>query len=96
MTTPEDLLALADRVVASNMTCNALDVEIELALFQPTSQHKAVRANNAGTKVIYTYTNGEEITCWADDWTMPRRREETLAVLRHRAHLQANPDTGQN
>lgn len=52
---------------------NALDVRIEVALFKPDAAYKAVRANNAGTKCIYTMADGSDVTCWAPDWTMDRK-----------------------
>ena len=61
---------------------NALDVEIEIALFKPSYEWRSVRANDAGTKVIYTDTEGDEYTFWPKDWSMRCNRKETLAALR--------------
>ena len=61
---------------------NALDVEIEIASFQPDRMYKSVRANAAGTKLIYTTQTGEKETCWAWDWTLnAENREAAIASL---------------
>jgi len=88
MTTPtkEQLLALADRVEQATAADNGLDVEIEIALFRPGSVYTDVRANAAGSKVIYTDRAGNDVTCWSEDWTMEPRRSSTAAALRARAH----------
>ncbi len=39
------------------------------ALFVPGERPKAIRANNAGTKVIYSTDDGHDETCWAQEWT---------------------------
>lgn len=67
-----DLHALAGRVEAGKGTSNALDVEVEIALFRPDELYLGVRANAAGTKVIYTDHGGNEATHWARDWTADR------------------------
>ena len=48
---------------------NDYDVLCEIALFEPDAKSHSIRANAAGTKVIYTDHDGEETTCWARDWT---------------------------
>lgn len=68
---------------------NALDVRIEIALFQPCSRYMSARANNAGTKAIYTDRGGKKSTHWAEDWTMTR--EDTADSLRA-AIMKANND----
>jgi hypothetical protein len=68
---------------------NALDVLCEVALFTPSTAMKAVRANNAGTKVVYTDAAGNDVTCWAMDWTANDRRHVTAAALRARAAMEA-------
>lgn len=71
---------LIERLERATGVDTALDVEIEIALFNPDV---AVRTNSAGTKVIYTKRDGTEVTHWADDWTLgPERRARTLALLR--------------
>lgn len=62
---------------------NDLDVLIEIALFEPDDVYLTVRANGAGTKVIYGLDGGSEETCWAYDWTMyPNRSLAQLEELR--------------
>jgi hypothetical protein len=78
-----DLVELAKRVEAAKHTVNTLDVQVEIALFKPGTAYKAIRANNAGTKVIYTDAAGNDVTCWADDWTLgTARRKATAAAIR--------------
>ena len=86
----ETLLALADRVDAAKASDNALDVLVEVALFKPSPKAVAIRPNAAGTKVIYTDSDGHETTHWPWDWThqslgMWHRRAHTAAALRARA-----------
>lgn len=76
------LLALAERVSSGRGCDNALDVEIEVAVFD--EPHIAVRANAAGTKVIYT-KGGKDMTHWAPDWT--KDRAGTAAALRAHAAI---------
>lgn len=76
---PAVLRELIERVEAGERS-NELDVRIEVALFRPDSFHRSVRANAAGTKVIYTSIAGHDSTHWADDWT--QRPARTLASLR--------------
>lgn len=61
---------------------NALDVLVEVALFEPCEAYSAVRPNNAGTKLIYTRTDGSRETCLAWDWTQPSNRRKTIALLK--------------
>lgn len=82
------LLDLAARCESATGPDNALDVLIEVALFDPGSGWAACRANSAGTKVIYTRPNGMEMTLWANDWTMGDRRKETAAAIRARAQIE--------
>lgn len=67
-----DLRELAERVANGKGCDNALDVEIEVALFTPDLESIAVRANAAGTKVIYSNRCGTESTHWAEEWTADR------------------------
>ncbi|MCO6050890.1 hypothetical protein NGM99_13985 [Mesorhizobium sp. RP14(2022)] len=78
-----DLASLIERVEKCARLDNALDVEIEVALFEPDDVTKSCRPNNAGTKVIYTHVNGRETTYRADDWTM----NKPYALKRLRAAL---------
>jgi len=74
---------LADRVEAATRCDNALDVLCEVALFKPGTCYRAIRANAAGTKVVYTDHTGNDVTCWAGGWTANRTRSlETAAALR--------------
>lgn len=62
---------------------NRTDILIELALFKPDKNYVSARANNAGTKVIFTRTDGQQETCWAYDYTLtPERRTKCIALLR--------------
>jgi hypothetical protein len=85
MTTPEQLTKLAERVGRLDRSNNAIDVLVELAMFKPGTCYTACRANNAGTKVIFTDRAGNDITSWADDWTIAARRKATAATLLARA-----------
>lgn len=77
---------LADAVERARRSDNFLDVKVEIALFKPGRVFSAVRANNAGTKVIYTDPAGNDVTCWAQDWTYnPALRASAAARLRARA-----------
>lgn len=69
MTSKQDILALADRVDASHGSSNEIDVLVEVALFKPNSVYTSIRANTAGTKVIYTDRAGNQVTCWAEEWS---------------------------
>lgn len=83
-------LNLAQQVRACDLSNNALDVLIEVALFQPGTAYTAARPNAAGTKVIYTDRAGNEVTFWAEDWTTHRRRKSTIEALIN-ASQQARP-----
>ena len=61
---------------------NSLDVLVEIARFIPNNVYTGIRANDAGTTVIYTDQAGNEVTCWAQDWTTARNRQATLEALR--------------
>lgn len=60
---------LIDRLTAGERS-NALDVLIEIAVFRPDASWSAIRANCAGTKVIYTDADGYDATFWARDWSL--------------------------
>jgi len=75
--------SLAARCESATGPDNTLDVLIEIALFKPNSVYTAVRANNSGSKVIYTDHVGNDVTCWAEDWTISQyARDETAAILK--------------
>ena len=91
-----DLMELASHVGSASRSDNVLDVLVEVELFQPDSIYTVCRANAAGTKVIYTRTDGSKETCWAPDWTAsPESRAEAAEALgllaRVRAHLGTRP-----
>lgn len=67
MTPSDDLQRLVERIEGGERS-NALDVDIEVALFEPCGSWKAARPNAAMTKVIYTDKNGVDSTHWAPDW----------------------------
>lgn len=79
-----DPITLAARVEALTgpRGHNALDVLCEVALFKPDASSKAIRANDAQTKVVYTNHDGSEHVCWAYDWTTGENRRATVAALR--------------
>jgi len=77
-------MLLSDRVEALKGPDNAIDVLVEVALHDGPGQH-SIRANNAGTKVIYTrVSDGKEETCWAEEWTANHRIDRTILMLRSR------------
>lgn len=79
---PNELIAKLERADGPD---NALDVLVEVALFQPSEIWPKCRANAAGTKVIYTNQWGAEHTFCARDWTMLPLKSEALASLRARS-----------
>lgn len=64
-----DHSALIERLEAGERG-NELDVLVEVATFEPDDVFASCRANNAGTKVIYTRHTGEESSHLAYDWTL--------------------------
>lgn len=86
MSRAETFIALAERVRRlGSRGDNSLDVQCEIALFEPGTAYTGVRSNDAGTKVIYTDRAGNDVTCWSEDWTVLARRDSTIAALRTRA-----------
>lgn len=79
---PETITSLIEKLEAGKRS-NEIDIAIELATFVPDEVCKSVRVNNAGTKVIYSYRDGTEQTCWARDWSLYPK--DTLAILRARS-----------
>ncbi len=61
---------------------NALDVQIEVALFEADEQTFDAVPNAAGTKVIYANRDGSFSTHWAPDWSL--KREQAIKALRAR------------
>ena len=81
--TAAELNALAERVDGlRGKPDNSIDVLCEVALFSPGSTYTAIRANDRGTKVIYTDKAGNDVTCWAMEWTARDRQALTAAALR--------------
>ncbi len=76
-------VSLIERLEMGKGYDNSLDVLVEIALFKPGKIYASIRANAAGTKVIYTQHTGQEVTCWAEDWTA--NRPATIAALRARS-----------
>lgn len=88
-----EMLELAERVEAlKGRSDNAVDVLCEVALFDPSENCIGCRANNAGTKVVYSYVDGTEATYRAEDWTMDPMT--TAAALRARHHLENSDAQG--
>ena len=85
MTTKAQLTQLAERVQKMDEADNSVDVLVEVALFKPGTCYTACGSNTAGTKVIYTDRAGNNVTCWAEDWTVAARRKSTAAALLARA-----------
>jgi len=80
-----DLNDLADRVEKLKAADNAVDVLVEIALFEPSETSVAIRPNAAGTKVIYSYADESSMTYWAEEWTGAAYKQETCRLLRERA-----------
>lgn len=79
------LEALAVRVETLTKSSNAIDVLCEIALFDSDRALRSIRANDAGTKVIYTTHDGTDATSWAYDWTFDApTRANTAQLLRAR------------
>ena len=78
MTDREELL---ERLRLNDAPDNALDIAIDLALFKPDEQHKSVRANDAGTKLVYTRRTGGTDTFLARDHTLNSASRAIAASL---------------
>jgi|GEM_PF-6603945 len=70
---------LIERLEAGERS-NALDVLVEVALFEADEIYFDAVANNAGTKVIYAKRDGSFQTAWAPDWSL--RSEMAIEALR--------------
>jgi hypothetical protein len=78
---------LIEKLRANTGPSNALDMEIDIALFKPDAMHVAVRANEAGTKLVYTRHDGRTDTYWANDHTLDDvSRELAIEQLRALSH----------
>lgn len=74
-----DLIKKLERAKSGS---NELDVLIEVALFKPDDECVSCRANNAGTKVIYTRRDGSERTYCAYEWTREPLKSRALIILK--------------
>lgn len=73
---------LLSRLQSAEPPSNALDVLVEVALFETDSRVQSCRANSAGTKVIVSVTRtGREVTCWAREWSEEPLRSQAIAAL---------------
>lgn len=62
---------------------NELDIAVDIALFHPDERHDAVRANAAGTKLVYTRRGGGTDTFLATDHTLNETtRRNAIALMR--------------
>lgn len=76
-------MTLIDKLSRLDGPCNRTDVLVELAFFRPDENYKSARANDAGTKIVFTKTDGKNETCWPMDYTLtPERRSKCIALLR--------------
>lgn len=76
-------MTLIERLEAASGPDNALDVLVEVAMFNPNGvPFSSCRSNAAGTKVIYTDRAGNDVTCWAAPWSEEPRRSTAIAALR--------------
>lgn len=74
---------LIERVRKSRSTSNALDIEIDVALFKPDSEYVSVAPNSAGTKLVFRLADGTTRTHWAEDHTLTgESRDRAIALLK--------------
>ena len=96
MTRADTLTRLADRVEGARGMDNALDVQVEIALFQPCQAYASIRANAAGSKTICTDHSGRDMTFWARDYTISAgNRRQAAAALRAHAALDGAAGEGE-
>lgn len=81
----KEYVELAQRVLLLTREVNQVDVLIEIAMFTPDESYKSIRANAAGTKVIWTTSDGDDETAWANSWTSDEQRPTTVHMLLKRA-----------
>jgi len=65
-----DLAWLLESLEKDSGPDNEIDIAVDLVLFRPDARYTSVRANAAGTKLVYTKRDGRHETCWADDHTL--------------------------
>lgn len=91
MTTPSNTIEeLVGRVEAATACDNALDIEIDIALFEPDALHKSVRANAAGTKLVYTRHDGSTNTHWAFDHTLSLTTRKAAITALHSLRIKGD------
>lgn len=74
---------LIEKLEALTEPSNAIDIQIEIALFEPDADYASVCPNNAGTKVIYTDRGENNHTFWAADYTLTAEsRARCIAMLK--------------
>ena len=78
-----EIVRLAEALERGFGLDNELDVRCEVAFWEPGNGSTGVRANDAGTKVIYSFADATEKTYWAEEWTADRLG--AAAALRARA-----------
>ena len=88
-----DLSDLLSRVEQASGPDNRLDCDIDIALFEPDSEHASVRMNAARTKLVYTRHDGRTDTYWAQDHTLNATRR-ALACERLRALIAKDTNNG--
>ncbi|MEQ9634649.1 MAG: hypothetical protein RLW68_01045 [Devosia marina] len=77
-----EISELLERVKAARGYSNALDIEIDMALFKPDGRHISVRPNAAKTKLVYIKRTGGTDTFLAHDWTISQAsRDEAIRLL---------------
>lgn len=76
-----ELADLIERVKRRRSPSNEIDIEIDIALFEPDDQYKSVEANSANTKLVFTLFDGTIRTHWAEDHTLSTA-SRALAVSR--------------
>lgn len=86
MPTPDTLYTLADRVLASGTGSRALDVEVEVALFQPDERHSSARLGDTAECVEFVTWAGETEVFPPYCWTL--NAVDTAATLRDLADAQ--------
>ncbi len=75
-------MTLIDRLREAKGPDNALDMEIDIALFRPGAEFVSVSPNAAGTKLVFKRHDGSTATFLAWDHTLTKSsREYAIALL---------------
>ena len=78
-----DRAELIERLKKARKSSNALDLDTDIALFEPDQYHVSVRKNDAQSKLIFTRHDGKEETFWARDWSLNKdTRRRAVALLK--------------